>query len=164
MTTGPTGGVVADVGTGEGIALDRLGLGAGRIIGIDYRADKLLEARRRVGTMFAMRADAGMLALRDRSVDLCLSIEVLEHLVTPRPAVAELARVTRGLCVISVPWEPFFRVGNLLRGKNVTRLGNDLEHVQRFGPSELRRTLEEHFADVRIISAFPWLVAVARPA
>ena len=39
------------------------------------------------------------------------------------PAVDELARITRGRCVVSVPWEPWFRLGNLGRGKNVRRLG-----------------------------------------
>ena len=55
------------------------------------------------------------------------------------PAVAELARVTADRCVVSVPWEPWFRLGNLGRGRNVARLGNDPEHVQWFTPRRLRR-------------------------
>ena len=63
-----------------------------------------------------------MLRLPDRAI-VVTCIEVLEHL----PAVArrQAARVTTDCCVVSVPWEPWFRLGNLGRGKNVRRLGND---------------------------------------
>jgi hypothetical protein len=88
---------------------------------------------------------------------------VLEHLTDPEVAVGELARITRGHCVVSVPWEPVFRLGNLGRGKNLRRLGNDPEHVQQFNPSRLRRLLERHFADVSVQTCLPWVVAVARP-
>jgi hypothetical protein len=89
-------------------------------------------------------------------------IEVLEHLPAVPPAVAELARVTTDRCVVSVPWEPWFRLGNLGRGKNVPRLGNDPEHVQWFTPRRLRRALDASFADVRVVRAFPWIIAEAR--
>ena len=66
----------------------------------------------------------------------------LEHLIPFEPAVAELARITRGRLVVSVPWEPWFRLGNMGRGKNVKRLGNDPEHVQAFTPKRLKALLE----------------------
>ena len=77
-------------------------------------------------------------------------IEVLEHLSAATPAVAELARVTRGRCVVSVPWEPWFRLGNLGRGKNVGRLGNDPEHVQQFTPRRLHDLLAGQFTSVSV--------------
>ena len=70
--------------------------------------------------------------------------------------------MTRGSCVVSVPWEPWFRLGNLARGKNVGRLGNDPEHVQQFGPASLRRRLQTVFHDVEVRRCFPWLVGVCR--
>jgi hypothetical protein len=153
--------VMADVGTGEGIALGRLEVDASITIGVDFRHDKLRLAQRRMPSLRVLRADAGMLPLRNDAVDLVTCIEVLEHLVTFEPAVAELARVTRGRCVLSVPWEPFFRSGNLLRGKNIGRLGNDPEHVQGFSPRRLRQVLNRHFAEVRVRRCFPWIVAIA---
>ena len=63
---------------------------------------------------------------------------------------------------MSVPWEPWFRLGNLGRGKNVRRLGNDPEHVQAFTPARLRRALEREFSEVTVTPAFPWLIAEAR--
>jgi hypothetical protein len=103
-----------------------------------------------------------MLPLPDDAADLVTCIEVLEHLPGVAPAVAELARVSGDRCVMSVPWEPWFRLGNLGRGKNLRRLGNDPEHVQWFTPRRLRRALEASFGDVRVVRAFPWLVAEAR--
>jgi SAM-dependent methyltransferase len=156
------GAVVLDVGIGEGFAFERLGLDAPLQMGVEYRLDKLLAARRRVGHLAGVRADAGMLPITAGSVDLVLCTEVLEHLVHTEPAVLELARVTRGSCVVTVPWEPWFRLGNLARGKNLRKGGNDPEHVQQFGVASLRRLLEHAFEHVEIRRCFPWLVAVCR--
>jgi SAM-dependent methyltransferase len=156
------GEVVLDVGIGEGFAFARLGLDAPLQIGVEYRLDKLESARAQVTDLAPVRADAGMLPLPEASVDLVLCTEVLEHLVRVEPALTELARVTRGTCVVSVPWEPWFRLGNLARGKNVGRFGNDPEHVQQFGPTGLRRLLGTAFRDVHVEKCFPWLVGVCR--
>jgi hypothetical protein len=175
---GPVAGTVVDVGVGEALCLERLldgGIGtdpgtggavggggsAARMIGIEYRFDKAKLARRLPG-LAPVVADAGMLPMPDGRVDLVTCIEVLEHLPGVAPAVAELARVTTDRCVVSVPWEPWFRLGNLGRGKNVGRIGNDPEHVQWFTPRRLRRALEQSFADVRVVRAFPWIIAEAR--
>ena len=154
--------VVVDVGVGEGLSLERF-LPVGHLaIGAEYRLDKALAARSRLGGLAPVVCDAGMLPIADGSADLVTCIEVLEHLVTDEPAVAELARVCRGRCVVSVPWEPWFRLGNLARGKNVTRFGNDLEHVQYFTPKRLQAMLETSFFEVTVTARFPWLIAEAR--
>ena len=164
---GPLSGTVVDVGIGEGLCLERLlaadgaagGSGA-RVLGVEYRFDKA-EIARKVPGVDVTVGDAGLLPFPDRSVDLVLCIEVLEHLPTVAPAVAELARVAKDRCVVSVPWEPWFRLGNLARGKNVGRLGNDPEHLRMFTPRRLRRTMLQSFSRVDVIPVFPWLVADA---
>lgn len=159
---GDVEGVVVDVGVGEGLALERM-LPPGRpVTGIEYRLDKVRLAAVRCGALRGVVADAGMLPLVDASVDVVTSIELLEHLAPVEPAIAELARITRGRLVVSVPWEPWFRLGNLARGKNLARLGNDPEHVQAFSPRRLRAALEAGFHEVRVVRAFPWLIAEAR--
>lgn len=167
---GPIRGTVVDVGIGEGLCLERL-VGAtspspadadARVLGVEYRFDKARAAARRLPGVAAVVGDAGMLPVPDARADLVTCIEVLEHLPAVDRAVAELARVTADRCVVSVPWEPWFRLGNLGRGKNVARLGNDPEHVGWFTPGRLRRTLEREFADVRVVRAFPWIIAEAR--
>jgi len=96
--------------------------------------------------------------------DVAICLEVLEHLDDPAPAVAQIARWTRSAAIISVPWEPFFRTGNLLRGKYLDHLGNHPEHVQQFTPRSLKRLLKREFAVVEIDTCFPWLIALcAKP-
>jgi hypothetical protein len=103
----------------------------------------------------------------DGAVDWATSIEVLEHLPHPEQLVAELARVCRSGVIVSVPWEPWFKLGNLGRGKNVARWGNDPEHLQAFGPRSLGAVLSASFGRVTVHRCLPWLLAVAtepRPA
>lgn len=179
----PVSGVVVDVGIGEGHCSERVlrlsrdaaqrGTpgdertgsphrdGGFRLIGVEYRFDKASIARQ-LPIAGVTVGDAGMLPLPDGVADVVLCIEVLEHLPSVPPAVRELARITRGTCIVSVPWEPWFRLGNLGRGKNVARLGNDPEHIHWFTPGSLSRALGTSFQDVRIVRVFPWLVAVAR--
>ena len=160
----PTGTVV-DVGVGEGFALERMfpgGTGAGAsVVALEYRHDKALVAAGRLPSVAVVRGDAGVLPFPDAGADLVTSIEVLEHLPRFEQAVTEMARICRGRLVVSVPWEPWFRLGNLGRGKNVARLGNDPEHVQAFTPARLERALRAEFDHVRITRAFPWLIAEA---
>jgi len=175
---GPLSGTVVDIGVGEGLCLERIlaadagadgfapgtGSGAGpgaRVVGVEYRFDKA-EVARKVPGVDVVVGDAGLLPFPDRSADLVLCIEVLEHLPTVEQAVAELARVAKDRCVVSVPWEPWFRLGNLGRGKNIGRLGNDPEHLRAFTPGRLRRTMQRSFSEVKVIPVFPWLVADAR--
>lgn len=153
---------VLDVGVGEGWAAAEV-FGPGMtVIGVEYRQDKVSAARGRVAGLRPVVADAGMLPLPDDAVGASTCLEVLEHLVDPAAAVHELGRVTRDRCVVSVPWEPWFRIGNLARGKNVSRLGNDVEHINAFGRASLERLLGEAFEEVVVRECFPWLVGVAR--
>jgi SAM-dependent methyltransferase len=155
--------LVVDIGTGEGFATERTVPRGVAVVGVEYRHGKIRAATQRLGYVSGVVGDAGLLPLRDRSAPVVTCIEVLEHLTDPDVAVSELARITRGHCVVSVPWEPVFRLGNLGRGKNVRRFGNDPEHVQQFNPTRLRRVLESHFGHVTVQTCLPWVVATARP-
>jgi ubiquinone/menaquinone biosynthesis C-methylase UbiE len=155
-------GIVVDVGIGEGLAMERVMPPGSHVVGVEFRRDKIRVAQQHIELLAGVVADAGMLPLRDATADVTTCIEVLEHLVTPEPAVEELARITARRCVVSVPWEPWFRLGNLGRGKNLRRIGNDIEHVQQFTPRLLERLLARFFDSVEIVPVFPWLVAVAQ--
>ena len=158
---GHPSGTIVDVGVGEGYALERMWPTGTEVVALEYRHDKARVAAERLSTARVVRGDAGVLPFPSRSADLVTSIEVLEHLPSYEQAVAEMARICRGRLVVSVPWEPWFRLGNLGRGKNVKRLGNDPEHVHFFNPKRLERALRPHFAEVRVVRAFPWLIAEA---
>lgn len=152
---------VVDIGVGEGLCLERIIDPGRKAVGLEYRFDKVVAGRTRLTGLAGIVGDAGMVPIVAGSADLVTCIEVLEHLVVDEPAVDELARITRGKCVVSVPWEPWFRLGNLGRGKNIGRFGNDPEHVQAFTPKRLKALLERSFDEVRVVPTFPWLIAEA---
>ena len=104
-------------------------------------------------------ASVQALPFADRSMDAVLCLEVLEHLERPQLALAELARVARHRVILSVPHEPYFRLGNLVRGKHLSGWGNHPEHVQHWNPATFQSFLQPTFAEVRVVEAFPWIVA-----
>lgn len=168
-----TVGPILDVGTGEGLAVQRVtqllsegGGGPRPVIGVEYRAAKLRAARRRNPRMSAVVADIGMLPFRDGAMPTVLCMEVLEHLDRPADAVRELARVSGATLVVTVPFEPLFRLGNLARGKNLRKFGNDPEHLQQFNPCGVRRLLSfesitgPRAPNVRTATVTPWVIGV----
>ena len=149
-----------DAGCGEGELLRRGVLPAGlKPVCLDLRMDSLADvaaAKRVRGSVQALPFAAG-------SFDMVTCLEVLEHLEDPAAAVREVARVSRGAIVLSVPHEPYFRIGNLLRGKHLSFNGNHPEHVQHWNHRTFEKFLRESLAEVRIIEAFPWIIACCRP-
>jgi ubiquinone/menaquinone biosynthesis C-methylase UbiE len=151
---------ILEVGCGEGFVLATLAarLPGSRLDGLELDETALGEARRRCPAAALVRGDACALPFRAESFDLVVCLEVLEHLPEPVRALRELRRVTRAGCLLSVPHEPFFRLGNFLRGKNVTRLGNPTDHLQHWGAGEFAAFCDRELA-VRIrTTAFPWLI------
>lgn len=154
---------VADLGCGEGIVAAELKQMAKpfAFIGVELNPEAAAAAKARhpddeirVGNI--LREDPP----EEGWADVALCLEVLEHLEDPAAAVGQIARWTRHAAVISVPWEPYFRTGNLLRGKYLGQLGNHPEHIQQFTPRSLRRLLRGTFPVVEIEKQFPWLIAV----
>jgi SAM-dependent methyltransferase len=149
-----------DAGCGEGEMLRRGVLPDGvRPVCLDLRADSLAE----VAEPQRVRASVAALPFAERSFDAVTCLEVLEHLDDPAAAVRELARVARRAVVVSVPFEPYFRIGNVLRGKHLSRMGNHPEHVQHWNLRTFPAFLSGSVAEVRIVEAFPWIIACCRP-
>ena len=157
----PTSSPLLDAGAGAGFSLERF-VHDRPVVAVDLQHEKVVQVPERVATARPVVADVTRLPLPDGAVRWATSVEVLEHLPQPDRLVAELARVCREGVIVSVPWEPWFKLGNLARGKNVRRLGNDPEHIGAFGPTRLRGLLQPWFDDVTIHRRLPWLLAVAR--
>lgn len=152
-----------DAGCGEGETITRLGPLLGkRIAAVDisaYSVDRLLERQPSVEVRTASIMD---LPFPDDSFDLVLCLEVIEHLDDPKRAVRELSRVATREVVVSVPYEPWFRLGSLARGKYVRSFGNHPEHVNHFNRSSLTALLVLALEIKEIRVAFPWLIAHGR--
>jgi ubiquinone/menaquinone biosynthesis C-methylase UbiE len=151
---------VLEVGCGEGIVLATLAarLPGTRFDGLELDEMALEQARVRCPGAKLVRGDACELPFGDQSFDLVVCLEVLEHLPEPVRALRELRRVARGGCLLSVPHEPFFRVGNLLRGKNLARLGDPSDHLQHWGAREFAAFCGRELAVRSRTTAFPWLI------
>ena len=146
-------GSLLDAGCGEGELLRRVGLPAGtRTVLLDRNPESRAQL---LGSVDA-------LPFADRSFDVVTCLEVLEHLADPRVAAEELRRVAGRAVVLSVPFEPWFQVGNVLRGNHLSRLGNHPEHVQHWNLRSFGVFLRASFPNVRLIEAFPWIIACCR--
>jgi SAM-dependent methyltransferase len=156
-------GRVLEVGCGEGIVMRYLrdhqaGL---RLDGVEPDPAALAQARLRNPDSRFVRGDAYHLGIASRAYDLVLCLEVLEHLADPGRALSEVRRVARRGCILSVPHEPFFRLGNLCRGKNLRRLGDPPDHVQHWSKRGFEAFCHQHVRPDRTVVAFPWIIVSA---
>jgi 2-polyprenyl-3-methyl-5-hydroxy-6-metoxy-1,4-benzoquinol methylase len=125
---------ILDVGCGEGFTLNRLrekGIGK-KLEGLEHSKDAIALGKKTYPEIKIQQGNIYQLPYKDNSFDLVLCTEVLEHLEEPEKALRELVRVSKKYLVISVPNEPFFMLAQLVRGKNWSRLGNDIEHIQHW--------------------------------
>jgi ubiquinone/menaquinone biosynthesis C-methylase UbiE len=153
-------GATLDAGCGEGETLVRLEpLLGSRIAAIDISAYSIQRVRERLPNVEARTGSVADLPYPDSSFDLVMCLEVIEHLDDPTAAAAELARVAGRDVVVSVPHEPYFRIGSLMRGKYLRSFGNHPEHVNHFNHRRLEALLNPILDVQQIRSAFPWLIA-----
>lgn len=152
-----------DAGCGEGETLARLGASLPRrATAVDLSPAAIEFTARRLPQVEARCESIVDLPFAGASFDLVLCLEVLEHLDDPGASLVELSRVTNEHLVISVPHEPWFRAGSLLRGKYVRGLGNHPEHVNHWTPRTLRAFLQPRLEVVSLVRPFPWLLAHCR--
>lgn len=153
---------VVEVGCGEGEVSQRLHDRFGAVTGLDL-PDAGLRAnwRERSGPRF-LHADAHSLPLADRSADLVVCVEVLEHVGEPDRALAEIARVARRDILLSVPREPLFRGGNLVAGRHVKDLGNTPGHLNHWSTPSFLRFVSQAASIRAVRLPLPWTVVWAR--
>jgi SAM-dependent methyltransferase len=154
---------VLEVGMGDGVIAARVRerYPGTSFVGVDLVDPELVEqwrARNLVGVF----ADAGRLPFPDGAAELVLAIEVLEHVEDPDAAVAELARVGTDRLVLSVPLEPLWRAGNMLRGRYLAERGNTPGHVQHWSRRGFLRLVSRHVEVLGVFRPLPWTLVVAR--
>ncbi len=132
-------------------------------VGLDIGLDEVRRMRAQVPAGLPLLASADRLPLADRSFDLVIACEVLEHLERPETAVEEIARVSdAGLLLLSVPWEPVWRLLNLMRGAYVGQLGNTPGHLQHFSRRTIRDLVGRRFEVIGERRPLPWTLLLAR--
>lgn len=154
---------ILDIGCGEGYTLRALVDRGVRcpMRGIDISVAAIEEARERVPEAQFEVSDAFDIERERRTYDLVLLTEVLEHLPRPERILLPLTQIVGRFVIASVPWEPFFRGLNLMRGKHVLALGNDPEHVNHWGRRGFLDFIGERFTVRRAPFVFPWTMVLA---
>jgi 2-polyprenyl-3-methyl-5-hydroxy-6-metoxy-1,4-benzoquinol methylase len=154
---------ILDVGCGEGFTLQKLmdrGIGK-RLEGIEY-LDRAIEIGNKIHPELTLKqGNIYDLPYKDNEFDLVLCTEVLEHLEEPEKALKELKRVAKRYCIISVPNEPLFMLGNFLRGKNLARWGNDIEHIQHWTSNQMKKFVGRELKITSVLRPLPWTLIVA---
>lgn len=156
---------VLEVGCGEGHLARYLADGweAPPIVAFDVSPAVIAEAARIGGTPRFFVGSSYALPFPDRSFDLVIMCEVMEHLAEPQVALAEISRVARQACLVSVPREPLWRMLNLARGAYWRDWGNTPGHVQWWSKRGMLRLVSRHGDLVAAAAPYPWTVALFSP-
>ncbi|BBY43396.1 SAM-dependent methyltransferase [Mycolicibacterium celeriflavum] len=96
---------VLEAGCGEGYGADLIADVARRVIGLDYDESAVAHVRARYPRVDMRQGNLAQLPLADRSVDVVVNFQVIEHLWDQGQFVAECARVLRpgGTLLMSTP-------------------------------------------------------------
>jgi len=155
---------VLDAGCGEGFILAELkrhNIGK-HLEGIDFSNEALSIGEKYFPYLNLKHGDIYSLPYHDNSFDLVICTEVLEHLERPNEAINEIKRISKKYCLFSVPNEPLFRISNFTRGKNMSRWGNDVDHVQCWSSKDFEILIKRELEILSVKNPFPWTMVLSR--
>ena len=156
---------VLEIGVGEGFSTQRIRhmLPPGvQFEASEFHADLVPLAEQRNPSIRVSQESIYALNRQPASFDLVLCLEVLEHLEDPRAGLAELARVCRKYCIVSVPREPIWRLLNVMRGKYIRGLGNTPGHLQHWSTDGFRNFAASAFDVMEVRAPLPWTILLMR--
>lgn len=154
-----------DAGCGEGFVMRYLWdhyKGVLPLTGFDMDYNAISQARSINPGQHLAQASIYNMPFRDKSFDLVICLEVLEHLTRVDGALAEISRVARGDCIISVPFEPYFSICRALSGKDFFRLGRNPDHINYLKMPQMKEKLANGFILEKTLISFPWIIFWAK--
>lgn len=159
-------GTLLEVGCGAGYSTQKLvpllPIGCD-FLACDVGQTLARSARLRNAGVSVSRQSVYSLAFPDKSVDVVVMLEVLEHLDQPAQALAELQRIARKHVIISTPREPIWRALNFMRGKYMRHLGNTPGHLQHWSSRGLQRFMNSRFEVQDMRQPLPWTILALAP-
>lgn len=136
-------------------------LRAPRIVGVELDPRRAILARSINPEAHIAIADVQRLPFPRACLDLVIMAEVFEHVGGPEAALKEAARVSRKYLLASVPNEPWWRIGNMIRLKYLRNLGNTPEHINHWSARGFARFLSQSFSVLELKKPFLWTFALA---
>ena len=137
---------ILDVGCGDGRITNRLASSYPQVVGVDISKEALKHVQTKV-----IRASAEHLPFKNRSFDLVLTTELLEHLpeVTYRKALGEIKRIAKHWILMGVPWREQLTVAQArcIRCGTVFHVNY---HHRSFNASQLKKLFAPEFKLVEI--------------
>lgn len=137
---------VLDAGCGEGFVTRHLAQQDPtlRLTGVDLNQEAIQYAQTNFGELATFRTgNLYKLPFSDKSFDLVMCSEVLEHLEDTDRAVCELKRVARRHVLITVPREPYFKwLNDVSRSLGISP---DPGHVNFWTKESFQRFIHSHF-------------------
>ena len=158
---------ILDAGCGEGFTLVKLKRnGIGKVLsGVDFLQDAITLGKRMYPGLKLTKGDIYKLPYKDKSFDLVICTEVLEHLEFPEKAIKEVMRVSKKYVLFSVPNEPIFQLSNFLRGRHFKTFGNHPEHINHWSGSAFEKLLRKNKIRIAVRKQpFPWTLILGRVA
>jgi SAM-dependent methyltransferase len=157
---------IHEVGCGEGHWATLLAARGLAVRGTDQSAPVIATATasaRAAGLSIPFRAaDLHHLDPDRDGAQLILCCEVLEHVPDPDRALAQLVRLARPHLILSVPWEPLWRVLNVARGRYLRDLGNTPGHLQHWSRRGFLDLVGRRARIVAIRRPVPWTMVWCR--
>lgn len=158
---------ILDFGSGEGFFIDELikrNVVLHEYLGVDTRQNALKEAKLKHPQFSFVNADLLNCALDGEQFDFVIASQVLEHLPQPEKYLEILCSLSKGSLLLTVPNEPWFRILNLLRGRDIKKLGNHPDHVNLWSFKQFCDFVGDFIIIERAYKAFPFTIIVGRPA
>lgn len=153
-----------EMGCGEGFLLSsiRKRYPLLPLLGLDNLETALTAGQTLFPDLDLRRGDIYTIDQPDHSWDVVVASEVLEHLDRPEQALQEMKRVAKRYLLLSVPHEPWFRLSNLARGRNIGRWGNHPEHTNLWSQATFKTFVSRQAQVERVTGSFPWTILLAR--
>lgn len=155
---------ILDCGCGEGVVLHYVAqnLKDVEITGFDFDKSFVKLAQKNVPRAKIVEGSIYKIPYRENSTPLAICTEVLEHLDNPEIALAEIKKVTSNYAIISVPYEPFFRLANVLRLAYLSTLGNTPGHINNWTSVSFKNLLSKYFQVEKVLYPFPWMMFLVK--
>lgn len=141
---------VLDVASGSGYGTQLIAQHAKTVVGLDNNSEAVEYAQKNypAKNVTYVQGDAHKMPFKDKSFDVIVSLETIEHLPRPEEFIAEVKRLLKkgGQFIVSTPNDDEFMEGNVF-------------HVHEFHLPELKALIKKNFKNSELYYQGTWLAA-----